>query len=459
MSPLRTKTVYRCSECGADHPKWAGRCDACGEWNTLVEEVAAKAVRPVARVRTSVGGETPVNAPLRLRDVKSARTSRVCTGIGELDFVLGGGIVPGSMILVGGEPGIGKSTLLLQVAASLTAKGTSVLYVSGEESALQIKLRAERLGEADDVQILCETALESILEAAGASHPAILVVDSIQTVATDELEGAPGNVGQVRECAARLMRFAKSSGTAVIVVGHVTKGGGIAGPKTLEHIVDTVLYFEGEGTSDHRVLRATKNRFGSVDEIGVFRMSESGLIGVDNPSALFLGDRETRTSGSAITALLEGTRPILVEVQALAAKAGFGTPQRVSTGLDGRRLALLLAVLDKRTGLSFAQLDVFLNVVGGLRMQEPAGDLAVAVALASSVYDRALPPDAIFIGEVGLGGEVRPVSQGERRVAEAAQVGFRTAYLAERAVPRRLPTGLRAVGVQSLGPLFRELFP
>ena len=396
--------------------------------------------------------------PTRLRDVQSARTSRISSRIGELDFVLGGGIVPGSMILVGGEPGIGKSTLLLQVAASLTASGTSVLYVSGEESALQVKLRAERLGEGDDVQILCETSLEAIIDAASASRPAITVVDSIQTVATEELEGAPGNVGQVRECAARLMRFAKSSGSAVIVVGHVTKGGGIAGPKTLEHIVDTVLYFEGEGTGDHRVLRATKNRFGSVDEIGVFRMTEAGLVGVDNPSALFLGDREQHPSGSAITALLEGTRPVLVEVQALAAKAGFGTPQRVSTGFDGRRLALLLAVLDKRTGLSFAQLDVFLNVVGGLRMQEPAGDLAVAVALASSVYDRPLAGDAVFVGEVGLGGEIRPVSQGERRLAEAAQLGFRTAYVAERGVPRRLPAGLRAVGVKGLRELFGELF-
>jgi len=420
--------------------------------------VAAKAAKPVARTRTSVGGVGAVATPTRLRDVQSARTSRISSRIGELDFVLGGGIVPGSMILVGGEPGIGKSTLLLQVAASLTASGTSVLYVSGEESALQVKLRAERLGEGDDVQILCETSLEAIIDAASASRPAITVVDSIQTVATEELEGAPGNVGQVRECAARLMRFAKSSGSAVIVVGHVTKGGGIAGPKTLEHIVDTVLYFEGEGTGDHRVLRATKNRFGSVDEIGVFRMTEAGLVGVDNPSALFLGDREQHPSGSAITALLEGTRPVLVEVQALAAKAGFGTPQRVSTGFDGRRLALLLAVLDKRTGLSFAQLDVFLNVVGGLRMQEPAGDLAVAVALASSVYDRPLAGDAVFVGEVGLGGEIRPVSQGERRLAEAAQLGFRTAYVAERAVPRRLPAGLRAVGVKGLRELFGELF-
>ncbi|MFP5355311.1 MAG: DNA repair protein RadA, partial [Gemmatimonadota bacterium] len=427
MSALRSKTVYRCTECGAEHPKWAGRCDACGEWNTLAEEVAARAPRAAARPRVAPGTHPAAgaSAPVRLRDVRSARTSRLSSGIDELDFVLGGGIVPGSMVLVGGEPGIGKSTLLLQVAASLTARGTEVLYVSGEESPLQVKLRAERLGEADAVQLLCETSLEQILEAATTAHPAVMVVDSIQTMATEELEGAPGNVGQVRECAARLMRFAKSSGATVIVVGHVTKGGGIAGPKTLEHIVDTVLYFEGEGTGDHRILRATKNRFGSVDEIGVFRITEDGLVGVGNPSALLLADREGRASGSAITALMEGTRPVLVEVQALAAKAGFGTPQRVATGFDGRRLALLLAVLDKRAGLSFAPLDVFLNVVGGLRMQEPAGDLAVAAALASSVFDQALPADAVFIGEVGLGGEIRPVSQSERRLAEAAQLGFR----------------------------------
>ena len=458
---LRTKTIYRCTECGAEHPKWAGRCDACGEWNTLVEEVAARApkvAKQAAGSRLIAGTAGAPSAPVRLRDVRSARTSRLSSGIAELDFVLGGGIVPGSMVLVGGEPGIGKSTLLLQVAASLTKAGTEVLYVSGEESPLQVKLRAERLGEGDQVQLLCETSLESILDAATQCRPAVMVIDSIQTTATEDLEGAPGNVGQVRECAARLMRFAKVSGATVIVVGHVTKGGGIAGPKTLEHIVDTVLYFEGEGTGDHRILRATKNRFGSVDEIGVFRMTGDGLVGVGNPSALFLGDREGRASGSAITALLEGTRPVLVEVQALAAKAGFGTPQRVATGFDGRRLALLLAVLDKRAGLSYAQLDVFLNVVGGLRMQEPAGDLAVAAALASSVYDRALPSDAVFIGEVGLGGEVRPVSQSERRLAEAAQLGFRTVYLSERGLPRRLSSDVRIVGVGSIAKLFADLF-
>src|SRR5262249_20131054 len=316
--------------------------------------------------------------------------------------------VPGSMILVGGEPGIGKSTLLLQVAARLEGAGLPTLYCSGEESALQVKLRADRLDDgAADVSLLSETNLETILATASAANPSLLVIDSIQTVYTTDLEGAPGNVGQVRECAARLMRYAKESGTTVFVVGHVTKGGGIAGPKTLEHIVDTVLYFEGESSLDHRVLRATKNRFGSVDEIGVFRMSEDGLTGVENPSELFLGDRSMHASGSAVTALLEGTRPLLIEIQGLAAKAGFGTPQRVATGFDGRRLPLLLAVLDKRAGLSFAQLDVFLNVVGGMQIQEPAGDLAVAVALASSVYDRSVPADAAFIGELGLGGEIR----------------------------------------------------
>jgi DNA repair protein RadA/Sms len=332
--------------------------------------------------------------------------------------------------------------------------------VSGEESPLQVKLRADRLhADAGAVQLLGETNLETILATATDRRPAVMIVDSIQTVFTADLEGAPGNVGQVRECAARLMRFAKETGTAVFVVGHVTKGGGIAGPKTLEHIVDTVLYFEGEGSADHRVLRATKNRFGSVDEIGVFRMTPQGLEAVDDPSALFLGERGgTRASGSAVTCLIEGTRPMLLEVQGLAAKAGFGTPQRVSTGYDARRLALLLAVLDKRAGLSFAQLDVFLNVVGGVRMQEPAGDLAVAAALASSVYDRALPADAIFIGEVGLGGEIRGVSQAERRLLEAEKMGMSVAYVGERSAPRRAPRQIRVRPLPDLGSLFRELF-
>ena len=462
----KVRTVYRCTECGAEHSRWAGKCDTCGEWNTLVEETVAPkpatkgigAARRLAGVKGFAEGGSAAAAP-RLREVQGSESKRWSTGMRELDYVLGGGIVPGSMVLIGGEPGIGKSTLLLQVAGRLQASNRQVLYVSGEESPLQVKLRADRLGDtAGDVNLLAETSLETVLATAAAIEPAVLIVDSIQTVFTADLEGAPGNVGQVRECASRLMRYAKESGTAVLVVGHVTKGGGIAGPKTLEHIVDTVLYFEGESSLDHRLLRATKNRFGSVDEIGVFRMTQEGLVAIENPSELFLGDRSRIASGSAVTALMEGTRPVLIEVQALAAKAGYGTPQRVSTGYDGRRLALLLAVLDKRAGLSFAQLDVFLNVVGGIRMQEPAGDLAVAAALASSVYDRALPADAVFLGEVGLGGEIRPVGQSERRLAEASNMGIATAYLAERAIPKRGTRDMRMVGVATIGDLFQRLF-
>ena len=460
----KVKTVYRCTECGAEHPKWAGRCDVCGEWNTLVEEPVARLPAGKASAARRQGGTAALGvggsvvATSRLREVRGTEDRRLRTGIKEFDFVLGGGIVPGSMVLIGGEPGIGKSTLLLQVAGALQGADQRVLYVSGEESPLQVKLRADRLDHtAGDVELLTETMLETVLATAAGMEPAVMIVDSIQTIFTADLEGAPGNVGQVRECAARLMRFAKESGTAVFVVGHVTKGGGIAGPKTLEHIVDTVLYFEGEGSLDHRVLRATKNRFGGVDEIGVFRMTERGLIPIENPSELFLGDRDHVASGSAVTALMEGTRPLLVEIQALAAKAGFGTPQRVSTGFDGRRLALLLAVLDKRAGLSFAQLDVFVNVVGGVRLHEPAGDLAVAAALASSVYDRPLPSHALFLGEVGLGGEIRPVSQSERRLAEGAKMGLTTAYLAERGVPKRL-RDVNAVAVRTVSDVFRHLF-
>ena len=453
----KARTVYRCTDCGAEHAKWAGRCDTCGEWNTLVEEVAAasaKKATPKAR-RGSQGAAAGTTS--KLRDVAGSDAPRWQTGLAEFDFALGGGIVPGSMVLVGGEPGIGKSTLLLQVAARLQRSGRAALYASGEESPLQVRLRSDRLDEsAGDVELVSETNLETVIATAEARHPKVLIVDSIQTLYTADLEGAPGNVGQVRECAARLMRFAKETGTTVFVVGHVTKGGGIAGPKTLEHIVDTVLYFEGESSLDHRVLRATKNRFGSVDEIGVFRMTDRGLEAVANPSELFLGDRQSGASGSAVTALLEGSRPVLVEVQALAAKAGFGTPQRVSTGFDARRLALLLAVLEKRAGLSFAQLDVFLNVVGGVRMQEPAGDLAVAAALASSVYDRATPTDATFIGELGLGGEIRPVSQVERRVAEAANMGMGRIFVSERSVPRR--TTANVVPVKTVSDVFQRLF-
>jgi len=443
--------VFRCTECGAEQPKWAGRCDACGTWNTLVEEAIGR-----AGGRAGKSSAASARPPVRLSAVGTGVSARWPTGLNEFDFVLGGGIVPGSVVLVGGEPGIGKSTLLLQCATRLEHAGVSTLYVSGEESPEQIRMRADRLADdAGAVHVLGETRLEAIMHHAAALNARVVFVDSIQTTYTDELEGAPGNVGQVRECAARLMRFAKEAGPAVVLVGHVTKGGGIAGPRTLEHIVDTVLYFEGEATLDHRILRAVKNRFGSVDEIGVFRMTGQGLEPVPDPAAAFLAGRHTGVAGSAVTALMEGTRPMLVEIQALAAKAGFGTPQRVATGLDQRRLAVLLAVLERRGGLAVSGLDVFVNVTGGVRLLEPSTDLAVVAALVSSVHDRPVPADALFLGEVGLGGEVRPVAGVERRLAEAGRQGFRRVFLSSRS--RVAPDGLDVVGLEGIGELARRL--
>jgi DNA repair protein RadA/Sms len=450
----RAHSAYRCTECGHDHPKWVGRCEECGAWNTVAEEPVARRADPRTPRRRSgaVGGP----APMRLREIEESRLIRWTSGLQEFDFVLGGGIVPGSMTLIGGEPGIGKSTLLLQAAARLETAGRRVLYASGEESPEQLRLRAGRLEEdAGAVHVLGETRLEAVLDAARALSAECLILDSIQTVYTDALESAPGSVGQVRESAALLMRYAKETGTAVFVVGHVTKGGGIAGPKTLEHIVDTVLYFEGEGTLDHRLLRATKNRFGSVDELGVFSMTERGLVAVANPSAVFLAARATGTSGSAVTALMEGTRPVLVEVQALASASGYGTPQRVATGLDPRRLAVLLAVLERRGGASFASLDVFVQATAGVRLSEPGADLAVAAALLSSLHNRPAPADALFLGEIGLGGEVRPVGGMERRMSEAARLGFRRVFGAGRAATQ-VP-GIAVVGLDHVDQLVRAL--
>ncbi len=460
----KTKTVFFCTECGNESPRWAGQCPACHAWNTLVEEPLARrrgSRRAASALSRPVGGGA---TPARLSEVQGGEAARWTTGLDEFDFVLGGGVVPGSLVLVGGEPGIGKSTLLLQVAARLEAAGHSTLYVSGEESAAQVRLRADRLGAgAGEVLFLGETELESILARADEHKPHVLFVDSIQTVFTPDLEGAPGNVSQVRECAARLQRYAKEGGAAVFLVGHVTKDGTVAGPKTLEHIVDTVLYFEGTGSLDHRVLRASKNRFGGVDEIGVFRMTAEGLTPVANPSEFFLRERTQGVSGAAVVATMEGTRPLLVEVQGLCTRSSYGAPQRVSTGFDRQRLALLLAVLEKRAGIPFGQLDVFLNVVGGVRLVETAGDLAVAAALASSVFDREVPGDAVFLGEVGLGGEIRAVGQVERRLVEAARMGFGRAYLSARAVPSGWSTGgeagrLELVPVATVGELMERLF-
>lgn len=416
----RSRSVFRCAECGHDHPKWVGRCEACGGWSTVAEERAA----PKAKAELRPSFRTAVSAQ-RLADIAPQRLARWSTGIPEFDFVLGGGIVPGSLTLMGGEPGIGKSTLLLQAAARLEQSGVRTLYASGEESPEQVRLRADRLEEdAGSVLVLGETRLEGILAAASEANAQFLVLDSIQTVYTETLEGAPGSVGQVRESAALLMRFAKETGIAAVVVGHVTKGGNIAGPKTLEHIVDTVLYFEGEATLDYRLLRATKNRFGSIDELGVFTMTGSGLEPVANPSAVFLGARHGATVGSAVTALLEGSRPVLVEVQALASPSGYGTPQRVAAGLDPKRLAVLLAVLERRGGARFSDQDVFVRVTGGLKLNEPAADLAVAAALLSSLSNLSTPADTLYLGELGLSGEIRPVAGIERRLAEASRLGF-----------------------------------
>lgn len=452
MAKLRT--AFFCTDCGNETPRWEGQCPTCRSWNTLVEEPSG-ARRREARTRSDNGRAAAT--PILLRDVAEQECARWISGLEEWDFVLGGGTVPGSVVLVGGEPGIGKSTLLLQVAARLRSTGKRVLYVAAEESAVQVRLRAERLGtEAGEVAVLAETDLEPLLAAVADADPQVMIVDSIQTIATAELEGAPGGVGQVRECSARLQRFAKQTGTAVFLVGHVTKGGGIAGPKTLEHLVDTVLYFEATGPLDTRVLRATKNRFGSTDEIGVFRMTAAGLVPSESPSELFVGERSSSASGTAVVPVIEGTRPLLVEVQALASRAAYGAPQRVSSGVDQKRLALLLAVLEKRAGLAFGQQDVFLNVVGGLRLADPAADAAVAAALASSALERPLPAGAVVMGELGLGGEIRGVGQLDRRLAEAARLGFDTAYVGG-ADPPRGSNGVRVVPAPDLRTLLDAL--
>lgn len=443
----KTKTAFFCTDCGNETARWQGQCPACSAWNTLVEEPVQKS----AKEKSSRSHAATLSRSQPLASISTSDSPRSPTRLDEFDFVLGGGIVPGSLILIGGEPGIGKSTLLLQVAARIASTGKRALYVSGEESGAQVKLRADRLNEnSEDVLFLGETDLARILAQAEEHAPAVLFIDSIQTTYTEDIEGAPGNVGQVRECAARLQRYAKENDVAVFLVGHVTKGGTVAGPKTLEHIVDTVLYFEETGSLDHRVLRATKNRFGGVDEIGVFRMTAEGLIPVANPSELFLRDRSTGVSGAAVLATMEGTRPLLVEVQALCTKASYGAAQRVTTGFDRQRLALLLAVLEQRAGLPFGQLDVFLNVVGGVRVVETAGDLAVAAALLSAVTSHEIPATSVFVGEIGLGGELRPVSQIERRLAEAARMGFTQAYVPRRSVPRERVEGMHVNGLQDV---------
>lgn len=428
----RTRSRFVCSACGATSLRWAGRCPECGEWNSLVEEVLERAA---AR-----GERAPAVAARPLADVDVSEAARVSTGTAELDRLLGGGIVPGGLYLLGGEPGIGKSTLLLQVAGRLAREGRKVLYLAGEESPGQIKLRAERLGVAGgELLIAAGTALDSLMATCDEISPEVVICDSVQTVYSPALSSAPGSVSQVRAAAGSLQGFCKTRGAAAFLVGHVTKEGWIAGPKTLEHLVDAVLLFEGDTHHDYRVLRAQKNRYGSTQEIAVFRMTGAGLEAVDNPSAFFLDPaRSLRPApGSAHVACLEGTRPLLIEVQALVAPSPYGTPQRVAGGFDSRRLALLLAVLEKRAGFGLGARDVFLNVVGGLTLTEPAVDLGVVVAIASSHSDRPVGPGTVVFGEVGLTGELRPVRMTAGRLGEAERLGFSRAVIAaQRTDPR-----------------------
>ncbi len=414
-----TKTIYTCQGCGFQSPKWMGKCTSCGEWNTFVEEVIDK---------KSGTGKTSArhlaNQPLTLENIKTSKTQRIITGIEEFDRVLGGGIVPGSLILLGGDPGIGKSTLALQLALKLS--GMKILYSSGEESLQQIKLRAERLNISNNKCLfLSETSLENLLAHSEQSKPDILVIDSIQTISTENIESSPGSVSQVRECTSAILKFAKNNDVAVVLIGHINKEGSIAGPKVLEHIVDTVLQFEGDTNYMYRILRSNKNRFGSTNELGIFEMRSNGLREITNPSEQLISKVSDNVSGTAIAATIEGIRPILIEIQALVSSAAYGNPQRSSTGFDLRRLNMLLAVLEKRAGFKLIQKDVFLNIAGGLKINDPASDLAVICSILSSNIDIPIDHKTCFAGEVGLTGEIRAVNRIEQRIAEAAKLGFK----------------------------------
>jgi DNA repair protein RadA/Sms len=446
---VKLKRRYVCQGCGSPSPRWQGQCDDCGEWNTLVEEAPPTTfsvkhdLQDGGRAIQFIGLDSTIALPERLG-----------TGLAEFDRALGGGLVAGSATLIGGDPGIGKSTLLLQAAARLARAGKSVVYVSGEEAADQVRLRARRLGLGDaPVQLASATSVRDILTTLSASAvPDMLIIDSIQTMHSDMIEGAPGTVSQVRASAQELIRFAKKGGTAVILVGHVTKDGSIAGPRVLEHMVDTVLSFEGERSHQYRILRAIKNRFGGTEEIGVFAMAEEGLTEVGNPSSLFLTERDERVAGAAVFPALEGTRPVLVEIQALTVRLASGaTPRRAVVGWDSGRLAMVLAVLEARCGLSFSACEVYLNVAGGYRLQDPAADLAVAGALISALSERPIPKDAVMLGEIALSGEIRPVAHGGLRLREAAKLGFQRALLPASSV--KMANGLTASGFTRLSDL------
>ncbi|WP_137891046.1 DNA repair protein RadA [Ramlibacter sp. 2FC] len=429
----KEKTIYTCNDCGGTTPRWLGKCPHCGAWNTLIESLAESAA-PAKNRYAALAKSSPVTT---LAEIEARDVARQPTGLNELDRVLGGGVVEGGVVLIGGDPGIGKSTLLLQALDALQRAGQSTLYVTGEESGAQVALRSRRLGlDGSQVQVLAEIQLEKILATLEATRPAIAVIDSIQTVYSDQLSSAPGSVAQVRECAAHLTRAAKASGTAVVLVGHVTKEGALAGPRVLEHMVDTVLYFEGDTHSSFRLVRAIKNRFGAVNEIGVFAMTERGLKGVSNPSAIFLSQHAEPVPGSCVLVTLEGTRPLLVEIQALV-DSGGPSPRRLSVGLERDRLAMLLAVLHRHAGVACMDQDVFVNAVGGVRISEPAADLAAMLAITSSLRGKPLPRGFIAFGEVGLAGEVRPAPRGQERLKEAAKLGFSVAVVPKANAPKK----------------------
>ncbi|WP_018888194.1 DNA repair protein RadA [Paenibacillus massiliensis] len=443
----KVKTKFYCTECGYESPKWYGKCPGCQAWNSMVE--ATETVVKTAGMSSSLFHNQTQEKPLSITEVESGKEPRVLTGIGELNRVLGGGLVPGSLVLVGGDPGIGKSTLLLQASNELARSGLRVLYVSGEESVRQTKLRADRLGVlSPELYVLCETNLETIEAAVDQMKPQFLVIDSIQTVYLPDVTSAPGSVSQVRECTARFMRIAKGLGIATVLVGHVTKEGAIAGPRLLEHMVDCVLYFEGERHHTYRLLRAVKNRFGSTNEMGIFEMGEGGLREVENPSELFLSERPLGVAGSTVVASMEGTRPVLVELQALIASTHFPSPRRMGTGIDHHRLSLIIAVLEKRMGMFLQNQDAYLNVAGGVKLDEPAVDLAIAVSIASSFRDVPTKPYDVIFGEVGLTGEVRAVSRAEQRVREAHKLGFKRVILPEKSLKGWTPPkNLEIIGV------------
>ena len=451
----KTKSVFVCNTCGAQSSKWAGQCSACGAWNALTETVV---VAHPAALRAGPRSAAMSARPQPLEAIEPDRIARLATGSTELDRVLGGGLVAGSVVLLGGDPGIGKSTLLLQALADISQRAPA-LYVSGEESADQIALRAKRLGvKAGPLHLLTDNQVEQIIAAAEELKPSVMVVDSIQTVFTELLQSAPGSVAQVRESAAQLVRFAKRSGVALFLVGHVTKEGALAGPRVLEHMVDAVLYFEGDSSTSFRIVRAVKNRFGAVNEIGVFAMSDGGLREVGNPSALFLSRQNESVAGSVVLATQEGTRPLLVEVQALVDQSHIANPRRVCVGLDNNRLAMLLAVLHRHAGIATFDQDVFVNVVGGVRVLEPAADLATLAAVVSSLRNRPLAKGLVVFGEVGLSGEVRPVQRGQERIREAAKLGFHRAVVPKANMPKKADADIQLIAARRLDDALDAIF-